>query len=253
MGLKLYLGLLEGGMSFPRYRRNRFTTPEMNRTRPKQIAVSICTSNFAWARRYARINIHGCSYTEMEGSSSICSRIVDPSSDCSSHASWSTSSPRASSYAFRCHSGHPMRILRGVFLGLPVIPNPKATLSDHCFVLQDFNILYNNTWKTWGMFTIYNVMSPCSVLRPVSTEITRQHSAEQGREAPDVKTEPFSGPLNPQIWSLSRWWNWSKNSEKWPFSGPLNPQIWSLSRWWNWSKNSEKCPFSGPSIRRYEA
>ena len=32
-----------------------------------------------------------------------------------------------------------------------------------------------------------------------SKTITRQHSAEQGREAPDVKTGSFSGPLNPQI------------------------------------------------------
>ena len=30
-------------MTYPRYRRNRFTRPEMNRTRPKQVAVSIWT------------------------------------------------------------------------------------------------------------------------------------------------------------------------------------------------------------------
>ena len=55
---------------------------------------------------------------------------------------------------------------------------------------------------------------------------------------------PFS-----QIWSVSRWWNWSKNSEKWPFSGPLNPQIWSVSRWWNWSKHRENTQYLNISVK----
>ena len=42
-GLDLDLRGPEGGMSYPRYRRNRFTTPEMNRTRPKQVGhAQVC-------------------------------------------------------------------------------------------------------------------------------------------------------------------------------------------------------------------
>ena len=87
--------------------------------------------------------------------------------------------------------------------------------------------------------------------------VTRQHSAEQWREAPvwwkviifetprSTDTRPKScfktvpkqwkvtvfGTLqSADIWSVSRWWNRSKNSEKWQFSGFLNPQIWSVRR-----------------------
>ena len=78
-----------------------------------------------------------------------------------------------------------------------------------------------------------------SISSPEIFIITRQHSAEQGREAHNGHVDKsviiFGSPKAGLVF-LDLIWNWSKNSEKRPFLGPRKP----VSCSWTWFETGPK-------------